>query len=333
METSTGTSRKREQAFMELRHLDTLLAIAEEGSFTAAADALNTVQSNVSDQIRQLEQELGVPMLVRGRRGAEPTEFGLVVLERARRVQRELEAMRADLSMLQGLEAGHARLGVVGTASRWLVPGLVADLRVRAPGVRLRVNEGASERLFAEVVEGELAQAVVTEPVDDRRLVVEHLLDERLVGLVRADVALPAEPVPLSAFAKLALVLPPEANPLRIELEAVASQRGLALEVAVEVEGIRLIADLVAAGDYASILPETALPPDLGALRAVTIALMPPRRLAIVNARDVQLSMADRAVRDSVGRLVASHIGARDGAVRAVRSRRTRRTRERQVAR
>ena len=55
---------------MELRHLETLLAIAEEGSFTAAADALNTVQSNVSDQIRQLEHELGVPLLVRGRRGA-----------------------------------------------------------------------------------------------------------------------------------------------------------------------------------------------------------------------------------------------------------------------
>jgi LysR family hydrogen peroxide-inducible transcriptional activator len=318
---------------MELRHLDTLLAIAEEGSFTAAADALNTVQSNVSDQIRQLEQELGVALLVRGRRGAEPTEFGVVVLERARRVQRELEAMRADLSMLQGLEAGHARLGVVGTASRWLVPALVSDLRTRAPGVRLRVNEGASERLFAEVIEGELAQAVVTEPVDDRRLVVEHLLDEALVALVRNDVELPPEPVPLSTIAKLVLVLPPVGNPLRIELEGVAHQRGLSLEVAIEVEGIRLIADLVAAGDYASILPETALPPDLGALRAVTIAQMPPRRLAIVNARDVQLSMADRAVRESVERLVAGHVGTRGKASGAVRSRRARRARERQVAR
>ena len=203
-------------------------------------------------------------MLVRGRRGAEPTEFGTVVLDRARRVQRELEAMRADLSMLQGLEAGHARLGVVGTASRWLMPALVADLRVRAPGVRLRINEGASERLWAEVIEGELAQAVVTEPVDDRRLVLEHLLDETLVALVHDDVPLPEEPVPLSALSELSLVLPPARNPLRMELESVAASQNLTLEVAVEVEGIRLIADLVAAGDYASILPETALPPDLG---------------------------------------------------------------------
>jgi len=296
---------------VELRHLDTLLAIAEEGSFTAAADALATVQSNVSDQVRQLEAELGVPLLVRSRRGAEPTEFGVLVLERARRVHRELEAMRADLALLQGLDAGYARLGVVGTASRWLVPALVADLRERAPGVRLRVNEGASERLFAEVVDGELAQAVVTEPVNDRRLVVEHLLDEDLVGIVAGTVELPPEPVPLSAFADLPLVLPPEPNPLRIEVERAAEAEGLTLTVPVEVEGIRLIADLVVAGDYASILPETAIPPELKRVRIVTIANLPPRRLAIVSARDAQLSLADQAVRESVGRLVATHIESR----------------------
>jgi LysR family hydrogen peroxide-inducible transcriptional activator len=293
---------------MELRHLETLIAIAEEGSFTAAADALATVQSNVSEQVRQLEAELGVPVLVRGRRGAEPTEFGALVLERGRRIQREIEALRADIALVQGLETGHARLGVVGTASRWLVPALVEDLRERAPGVRLRVNEGASERLFTEVIEGELAQAVVTEPVNDRRLVVEHLLAEALLGLVGADVDLPPDPVPLSAFARLPLVLPPEPNPLRLELEALAASEGISLSVPVEVEGIRLLGDLVATGGFASILPETAIPPELRHVRIVRIANMPPRRLAIVRARDAQLSMADQAVRDGVFRLVSSRL-------------------------
>ena len=73
---------------MELRHLDTLLTIAEEGSFTAAADALATVQSNVSEHVRQLEEELQAQLVIRGRRGAQPTEFGNVVLERARRIRR-----------------------------------------------------------------------------------------------------------------------------------------------------------------------------------------------------------------------------------------------------
>ena len=306
---------------MELRHLDTLVAIDDEGTFTAAADTLRTVQSNVSDQVRQLEAELGVPLLVRSRRGAEPTEFGTLVLERARRVQRELEAMRVDLALLQGLEAGYARLGVVGTASRWLVPALVADLRERAPGVRLRVNEGASERLFAELVDGELAQAVVTEPVNDRRLEVESLLEEDLIGLVGHDVDLPREPVSLAAFAELPLVLPPDPNPLRIEVDRAAEEAGLSLTVPVEVEGIRLIADLVVAGDYASILPETAIPPEITNVRTVRISGLPPRRLAMVSARDVQMSLADQAVRESVRRLVAKHMQTRSKPKKKVRSR------------
>jgi DNA-binding transcriptional LysR family regulator len=290
---------------VELRHLDTVLAIAEQGSFTAAADALATVQSNVSEQVRQLEAELGAQLLTRGRRGAVPTECGERVLERARRIRRELEAMRADLSMLQGLEAGDASFGIVGTASRWIVPRLVAELRTHAPGIRLRVNEGASERLVAEVLGGELAQAIVTEPMQDRRLFTERLLEEELVGVVPVDAPIPDGPVLLDALATFGLVLPPLGNPLRTEIEHAAAERGLTLPVTVEVEGIRLIADLVAAGAGASVLPETAVPPELS-VRTVQLADVPPRRLALVSARDSALSLADRAVRDCVRGLVAA---------------------------
>jgi LysR family transcriptional regulator, nitrogen assimilation regulatory protein len=294
---------------VELRHLDAVLAVAEEGSFTAAADVLATVQSNVSEQIRQLEAELGAELFVRSRRGATPTDSGEVVLERARRVRRELEALRADLLMLQGLEVGDASFGVVGTASRWLVPELVADLRTRAPGVQLRVIEAASERLVAEVVNGALTQAIVTEPVDDRRLAVETILEEALVGVAPANAALPRGAVSLAALSKLGLVLPLPGNPLRLEIEAAAAAQGVAIDVAVEVEGIRLIADLVAAGAGASVLPETAVPAGLENVRVMAIAGVPPRRLALVNARDAYLSIADRAVRDSVLRHMATRLG------------------------
>ncbi|MEX0665838.1 MAG: LysR substrate-binding domain-containing protein [Acidimicrobiia bacterium] len=300
---------------MELRHLETLLAIAEEGSFTAAADVLATVQSNVSEQIRQLEAELGTQLLVRGRRGAEATESGDVVLERARRIRREVEAMRTDLAMLQGLEVGESSFGIVGTASRWVVPRLVAELRERAPGIRLRVNEAASERLMSDVLAGELAQAVVTEPVSDRRLVAETILEEALVAVVPRGVQMPVPPVPLASLVALGLVAPPPENPLRYEVEAVAAQQGIELRINVEVEGIRLVADLVAAGAGASVLPETAVPADLD-VQMFPIAGMPPRRLAIVNARDAQLSFADRAVRETVLAVVAERLrpgGARSG--------------------
>jgi DNA-binding transcriptional LysR family regulator len=290
---------------MDLRHLETLLAIDEEGSFTAAADVLSTVQSNVSEQVRQLEGELGVQLLVRSRRGAQPTECGEVVLEHARRIRRELEAMRAHLSTVLGLEVGDASFGIVGTASRWVVPALVAEMHHRAPGIRLRVVEAASERLMAEVAGAELAQAVVTEPVSHPNLRAEALLEEALVAVAPAGTRLPAPPVPIAALLEHGLVLPPPENPLRKEVELAATSLGLEVPVSVEVEGIRLVADLVAAGVGASILPETAVPPELATALTVKTAAIPPRRLALVTARDTHLSLADLALRECLLEVVA----------------------------
>ena len=289
---------------MELRHLDVLVAIAESGSFTAAAERLHTVQSNVSEQLRQLERELDAPLFVRGRRGARPTEFGDVVLDRARRIRAEIEAIHADVSVLKGLEAGHSTVGVVGTASRWLVPALLSDLEERAPGVRLRVTEGASERLVQEVASSELSLAVVTEPVADPRLEVQHLRDEALVAVVRKGVRFEAEPVRLAELGRHRMILPPVGNPLRLEVEEAAAEHGVTFDVRIEIEGVRLINDLVAAGLGISILPQTAAPRDVPAVRDVEIADMPPRRLALVWARGAYLSLADRTVQDALVRLV-----------------------------
>jgi LysR family nitrogen assimilation transcriptional regulator len=127
------------------------------------------------------------------------------------------------------------------------------------------------------------------------------------VAVVPVDADLPDPPVPLGAVVALGLVLPPAENPLRHEVEAAAAQQGLTVNVTVEVEGIRLIADLVASGAGASILPRTALPPALDDVRTMAIAGMPPRRLALVSSRDAHLSIADHAVRESVLGVVAQH--------------------------
>jgi DNA-binding transcriptional LysR family regulator len=118
------------------------------------------------------------------------------------------------------------------------------------------------------------------------------------------DAPVPRGRLTLAAVARFGLVLPPETNPLRLEIETAASEAGLSLDVVVEVEGIRLIADLVAAGAGASVLPLTAVPPELTNIRVVPIADIRPRRLALANQRDAHLSLADRAVRDSLRRLV-----------------------------
>ena len=114
------------------------------------------------------------------------------------------------------------------------------------------------------------------------------------------------EPVGIEDIAGEPCILPPTGNPLRDELDAVARAEGIDLRAPIEVEGIRLIADLVASGAGVSILPESAVA-DLGAqVRVVRLARMPPRRLALVTARGAQLSLADRAVHDAVRRLIGA---------------------------
>ena len=140
--------------------------------------------------------------------------------------------------------------------------------------------------------------------MSDPNLHVEHLRDEELVALAPASLDLGREPVSLKTVARESLILPPAGNPLRDEIETTARAERVELRVAIEVEGIRLIADLVAAGAGVSILPETAVPEDHRALRSSRIARMPPRRLAIVTARGVQLSLADQAVHDAARRIV-----------------------------
>jgi DNA-binding transcriptional LysR family regulator len=290
---------------MDVRQLEALLAVAEEGSFTAAADRLRTVQSNVSEHVRQLETELGVQLLVRNRRGATPTEFGSRVLERARAIRSEIDALHHDLTMLRGLETGHATLGVVGTVSRSLVPRLVTEIHRVAPSLSLRLTEGASERLMVEVAERELASAIVTEPVSDARLHVEHLRDEELVAVLPVGLAVDAkQSITLRTLAREPMILPPVSNPLRDELETAARSEHVELRVPIEVEGVRLIADLVAAGAGVSILPESAVATAHEGLRLMRIARMPPRRLAIVTLRGVQLSLADQAVHEVVRELL-----------------------------
>ena len=104
---------------MDLRQLEALAAVAEHGRFSAAARALHTVQSNISTHVARLEDELGAILVDRS--AGQLTPEGEVVLARARRVNAELEAMRADVSSMTSHVTGPVRMGVIGTTGRWLL--------------------------------------------------------------------------------------------------------------------------------------------------------------------------------------------------------------------
>src|SRR5579863_4331531 len=114
---------------MEIRHLQALVAVAEHGSFSAAADHLGTVQSNISAHIARLEREIGSTLVDRS--GGRLTPEGEVVVARAHRVMGELDALLADVGALRESVAGNVRVGMIGTTARWLAPLLLAELSER----------------------------------------------------------------------------------------------------------------------------------------------------------------------------------------------------------
>jgi DNA-binding transcriptional LysR family regulator len=271
---------------MDLRQLNALVAVADHGGFSAAADALHTVQSNVSSHVARLERELGVTLV--DRHAGRLTDEGMLVVARARRINGELDGVVSDLAALRDEIVGVVRLGMIGTTARWLVPRLLASIRERHPGVRLVVVEATSTSLEPRVLAGELDLAVVNLPVPGRDLASEPLFDEDLVLVVPTGHPLVGRAgVALTDLAALELLLPPPGTAFRGELDDAAAAAGIALTPLAEVDGLRLIASMAMEGQGPAIVPATGLsgPSDTRRWRAVTVSGLPRRRVGVAQRR------------------------------------------------
>src|SRR5919107_5063842 len=148
---------------MELRQLEYLVAVAEDASFTRAAERLHVAQPGVSAQIRRLERELGHELLDRTG-GVTPTAVGAAVLPHARAALAAIASVRQAVDEVAGLLRGRAAMGVVTSYSAPDVPALLASFRRRHPGVDITLREGASDALADAVRDGALDLALVSVP-------------------------------------------------------------------------------------------------------------------------------------------------------------------------
>jgi DNA-binding transcriptional LysR family regulator len=286
---------------MDIRQLNALVAVSDHGGFSAAADALHTVQSNVSSHIARLERELGVTLV--DRHEGRLTEEGQIVVARARRIAGELDGVVADLAALRDEIVGSVRLGMIGTTARWFVPRLLASARGRHPGVRLVVVDATSTSLEPRLVSGELDLAVVNLPVPGRDLTTEPLFEEDLVLVVPADHPLTARPVvTMSDLAGLEILLPPPGTAFRGELDGAAQAAGVTLSPLAEVDGLRLIAGMALEGQGPAIVPASGTrgPSDTRRWRALPVEGLPRRRVGVALRRRGLPAAPARAVMDVI---------------------------------
>ncbi|HWG74554.1 MAG TPA: LysR family transcriptional regulator [Acidimicrobiales bacterium] len=269
---------------MDLRQLQALVAIADRGSFSAAAAALHTVQSNVSSHVARLEKELGAELV--DRQSGRLTEEGQAVVERARRVGAELDALVADVAAMGNDLAGTVRMGMIGTTARWLTPVLLDALRGVHPRVRLVIVEGTSTTLEPAVMSGSLDVAIVNLPAVTAELSSHPLFDEDLVLVVSDDHPLAASgDVVLADLDGMELLMPAPGTQYRQELDDSARRAGIDFVPRAELDGLRLIASLTLGGYGPAILPATGAAEGNEGFVSLPVRGLPRRRVGLVTRR------------------------------------------------
>lgn len=169
---------------MEIRQLKAFLAIAEAKTFTAGARRVNVTQAAISMQIRQLEEEVGLPLFTRTPRRVILTEAGEYLLERARKILREHDAAIAEIAEVAGAEYGRLRIGTAsGTFAMDQLPAIMHKLKEKFPNAELTVSSGTSQRLVDKIMHGEIDAAFVSLPVDNLNITTESLFSDEIVAI------------------------------------------------------------------------------------------------------------------------------------------------------
>ncbi|WP_374448882.1 LysR family transcriptional regulator [Stella sp.] len=241
---------------MNLKALQTLVAIHDAQSFVEAARRLGLTQSAVSMQIKALERELGVALFDRAMRPPAMTAAAIAIVQPAREILALAAGIREAVQDRETL-AGRLTLGAISTATIGLLPdGLIAIGR-RYPGIRVRIEVGLSETLIRRVADGTLDAAIVTEPQDrPAGLRFERLLRERL-ALVSSPAA-EAPPGP-AALARQPFIRFDRRIGVGQVIDRYLARKGLVPDEFMELDSLEAILVMVERGLGIAIVPERSV--------------------------------------------------------------------------
>jgi LysR family nitrogen assimilation transcriptional regulator len=278
---------------MDLKQLEYFVRVAELGSFTRAAVELDVAQPALSRQVRLLEVELRQTLLLRNGRGAIPTEAGKMLLEHGRGILHQVQRAKDDLGRMRGGLSGRVALGLPSSVARVLAVPLTRAFRETMPEAKLSISEALSAGLQEGITTGRLDIAVLYNAQPSRELDVAPLIEEDLL-LVRVRPAglqedPPPGPVDLAEVAKMPLVIPSRPNAIRMHVESALAAIGCRPNVALEIDGVTAILDLVLDGAGCAILSRNAL---LNSARPSAYTAQqigtPPLRIALSLATSLQ---------------------------------------------
>ncbi len=181
---------------MEIRQLRAFVSIAQEKTFTAGAKLVHITQAAVSMQIRQLEDEVGVPLFTRTPRRVILTEAGERLLERARKILREHDTALMEIAEIGGAEHGRLRIGSASAMFATMqLPDILQKLKEKFPNAEVTVASGTSAALVEKISHGEIDAAFVSLPVESANIQTELLFSDEIVAIANPKHALAKQKV------------------------------------------------------------------------------------------------------------------------------------------
>lgn len=260
----------REDQGVDVKQLFYFVRVAELGSFTRASIVLDVAQPALSRQVRLLEVEVRQNLLVRNGRGITLTEAGKVLLEHSRGVLHQMERLREELSRVRGSLAGSVAIGLPPTLGRILAVPLTRAFKQLMPDATLSINEGLSKTMQESLLTGQLDIGLLYNAFPTPGIELRPLLQDELLLVQRRDAECEEpteEPVDLADLAGYPLVIPGRPNAIRMHVETALVNINVQPRIAMEVNSVATILDLVADGVGNAVLSR----------HAVTTAAQPER--------------------------------------------------------
>lgn len=271
---------------MELRQLRYFVETAERLNFTEASRALYITQSTLSQQIKQLEQELGVPLFDRVSKRVYLTEAGSEFLPYARRTLHDTENGTQRLRDLQDVRTGELNIGVIYSLIAFL-PRVVAAFSRSYPEVKINIAYHQTNNLYTMLRERRFDFALCYQSYEaDDTFEVERLFDTPLSVVMSRHHPLSARKrIPLSLLREFPLVLPTSTFYARSVLDHLCQEQCVTLHPQVEMNGVSLLQELVRDGHWVTVLSGATIA-DQPELRAVPLAGNVQMQASIVSLRD-----------------------------------------------
>lgn len=286
---------------MELRQLRYFVAIVDHGSLSRAALVLHVAQPALTQQLRQLEDELGVRLLHRSAQGVLSTDAGKIFYEHAQAILKQVADARSAVTQSAERPSGSVTLGLPHSISGALALPLLTAARATYPEITLQLTEELTGNLSEQLKSGRVNLAVLFDDGQLAQFATTPLAEEQLRFICRADAAFAQgeQALTLERALETTMILPGLQHGVRPRIESVVRAAGLQLTNVIEINSIAILKSAILADMGATLLPSAPVLDELrrGTMRAHEV-LEPAisRTVVLCASKNIPLTNAASAI-------------------------------------